>query len=174
MRLCIAEHAVLQPRDGVQQGQRRQLTARQNEVAKAQLYVDVTIEKSLIDALVSPAKQHGARPDGEFSDHLLIDPTPRRREVNHRRTASRVALATRTNRRERALEWLGEQNHPGPAAIGTVVDAAVMAIRKITQRPQAHVNLRRLKGPAGDAVGQVRREELGEKGDDVKPHGLNP
>jgi hypothetical protein len=34
--------------------------------------------------------------------------------------------------------------------------------------------LRRLKGPAGDAVGQVRREELGEKGDDVKPHGLNP
>ena len=73
MGLRVTQHTVLQPGDSIEQNQRRQFAARQNEVAETQLDVDVTVEKSLIDALVPAAQQHRTRPNGEFGDHLLID-----------------------------------------------------------------------------------------------------
>ena len=59
-----------------------------------------------------------------------------------------VASAAVAHGRERALQRLGHHHHARPAAVGPVVDAAIVVVGEIAQRPQAHVDLLRLERAA--------------------------
>ena len=61
VRTGVAQDAGLQARQGVEQRQRRQLAAREDEVAEAQLEVDMGVDEALVDAFVAPAQQDRAR-----------------------------------------------------------------------------------------------------------------
>ena len=74
VRLRVPEHAVLQPRHRVKQGQRRQFTARQNKVAEADLEVHMAVQKPLVDAFIATAQQHRARPCRELPNQGLVEP----------------------------------------------------------------------------------------------------
>jgi hypothetical protein len=62
-------------------------------------------------------------------------------------------------------------HHAGPAAEGTIVHAAIVALGEIARVPQPHVDQLRFVGTARHARDQERREQLGEQGDDVEAHG---
>ena len=62
-------------------------------------------------------------------------------------------------------------DHARPATEWPVVDTAVVAACKVTQRPQAHINQPRLESPARDAVGHGWPKQLWKQRDDVYTHG---
>ena len=166
VRARIAQHTGLQACDSVEQGERRNLAAGKDEVAEAQLEVDVTVDETLVDTFVAGAEKHGA--SGECADRFLSQRLAGRREVDQGR--GRRFVAIRPNGGERAFERLDEQHHAGAAAVGPVVDARVRRVAEIAQLPEADVDLPRLEGAPRHAVDEMRLEELGEKGDDVESH----
>ena len=167
MRAHVAEHARLQARHGVEQGERRDLAARQDEVAEAEFEVDLAIDEALVDAFVAGAKKNGAVV--EHAQHVLPHRLAGRREIDERR---RHGIATiGANRGNGALERLDQQHHARTAAVRPVIDAGMRRIAEIAKLPQAHVDLLRLEGAPRHAVHEMRVEQLGEQGDDVEAHG---
>ena len=59
--------------------------------------------------------------------------------MHHRR---RGGAAVGSDRRQRALQRLGQHHHARPAAEGAVVDPSVGVLGEVAQRPQAHIDLR--------------------------------
>ena len=79
-------------------------------------------------------------------------------------------VARGTHRPQRALERSGQHHHSRSAAVRSVVDAAVGVVGVVAQRPEFDPHLPALVGAPGDAVRQMRREQLGEQRDDVETH----
>lgn len=63
-------------------------------------------------------------------------------------------------------------DHARPTAKGAVVHTAINPFGKIAQLPELDGNLPRGKGATRDAHFKHRAKQFGEKGDDVKPHGI--
>ena len=169
VRAGVAEDAGLQARQGVEQHQRRQLAAREDVVADAQLEIDVGVDEALVDAFVARAEQDRAGAGRESLDRRLAQQRAGRREADQRRR--RRLGAGGADRREGALERLDQQHHPRAAAVGSVVDARMRRIAEVAQRPEVDVDAARLEGAPGDAVDEVRREQLRKQRDDVDAHG---
>lgn len=164
--LGIAQHAGLQAGHAVEQRHRGQFPAGQDEIAQAQLQVDVAVDEALVDALVAAAQQDRPRAGRELAHDGLVDAAAGGGEVHDRRALG----AGGAHGREAALQRLDEHHHAGAAAIGAVVDAAVVVVGELAQRPQVHVDLLRLVRAARHAQRQVRGEEVGEQRDDVETH----
>ncbi len=166
VRARIAEHAGLQARDRIEQRERRNLAAGENEVAEAQLEVDVAIDEALVDAFVARTEQH--RTPAEVADRRLPEHLPGRREIDERRGHGLVSIGT--NGRQRPFERLDQQHHAGPAAVRPIIDAGMRRVAEITQRPEADVDLPGFESASRHAVHEMRLEQLGEQGDDVEAH----
>jgi hypothetical protein len=168
VRAGVAEDARLQPCERIEEDERRQLAAREDVVADADLDVDVGVDEPLVDALVARAEQDRAGAARELGDSGLPQRNAGRAEADERRR--RRLGACRADRSERALERLDEEHHPGPAAVRPVVDARVRRVAEGAQRPEVDVDPAGLERPLRHAVDEVRREELGKQRDDVDAH----
>ena len=111
-----------------------------------------------------------ARAEAEADDIQHAVPFAEPLTVRAVATAGAVHGAVGAHGSDRCLERLGQHHHPGAAAEGPVVDAAVGIVREIAQRPKPYPDLARLERAPRDAARQVRREQLREQRDDVESH----
>jgi hypothetical protein len=71
-RFGIAKHAILEAGDRVKQCQRGNLATRQDEIAEADFQIDVSVEETLVDSLVSPTQQDAPLFPRKLLDERLI------------------------------------------------------------------------------------------------------
>mmetsp|Transcript_11763 Transcript_11763/g.27505 ORF Transcript_11763/g.27505 Transcript_11763/m.27505 type:complete len:216 (-) Transcript_11763:2284-2931(-) len=169
VRLRIAQHAVLQAGDSIQQRQRRQFTAGQHKVAKAQLLRHMAVQHALVDALVTAAEHDGAGARGQLAHQRLLDASAGGREMDD---GWLCLAAVGLGSGQRLLQRLHQHDHAGAAAVGPVVDTAVVVLGEVAQRPEAHIDLAALEGTPRHAMREMRRKQLREDRQDVEAHGL--
>src|SRR2546427_12934830 len=81
-RLCIAQRPRQLAHHRVDQRHRRELAAREHEVAERQLLVDAPRQEALIDAFVAAAKQRQRALLRQLHHLAVIEPAALRRQVN--------------------------------------------------------------------------------------------
>ena len=122
----------------IDQQQRRQLSAGDDEIADRELLIDGPLDDPLVDALVAPRNQHQPGITGELGDPLVCHRLTLRRQVNHLRRRHAVASQPFARLGNRALHRFGEHHHTRPAAIRAVVDAFMTIRRVIARVPTLH------------------------------------
>ncbi len=127
----------------------------------------MSVDKTLVDALIAPAQQHRARALCKVAHQRLVDAPAGGREMDHVR---RGWVTISDHRRQRPLQRLGQQHHARATAERPVIDALVGALTVIAQRPQAHVDLPRFVGAPGHAEFEERLEQLRKQRDDIEAH----
>src|SRR6185503_13872201 len=141
----------------IDQRHRRQLAAREHEVADRDFLVDPALEQPLVHALVPPAQQSKAVLLRELQHPAVIQLLALRREVDHP-SASRQLDPV-----QRALQRLGEHHHARPAAVRTVVHRPVPVRREIARIPRRHGIQPRLQRAARDPAPGNRAKHLREQ-----------
>src|SRR5690606_29049537 len=115
-RLRIADDPRQQAGHGFDHHESRRLSAGEHVVADRNLLVDVGVDDPLVDPFVPPADQREVLQCGEPVDDRLIERDPRRAHQHPMRVGQRF---------EGGDERLDPHHHPGPAAVGRVVDLTV-------------------------------------------------
>jgi len=93
---------------------------------------------------------------------------------NQNLTMDLRSLGTRrTHRLEGARQRLDQHHHAGTAAVGAVIDTAIVVVGEVAEWPQRDADLARFERTPRDAVRQVRREQLWKQRDDVEAHGFS-
>ena len=137
--LCVvAEHAVAEPRDGLDDHERGELAAGEHDVADAQLAVAAVVEHALVDALVAPAQQREAVEARRARGDGLVEPAPPGVRASSGRQAPSVASTDSTA----SKIGPGREHHAGAAAEGRVVDGAPRVARVRAQVADAQVHAR--------------------------------
>src|SRR5262245_24976801 len=145
--------------DGVDDDERRQLTAGEDVVTDRELEVE-QVADPLVDALVARADEDEVRPRGELRRSRLAEDLAARVEEDRRRSGMAEGV-------EGVGDRLGAHDHARSPAIGRVVNAAMTTETPRPEVVEPHVHQPALAGSAGDALRQRALEHRGEQADDV-------
>ena len=112
---------------------RRQLAAGQHVAADRDLVVGEVLVHPLVEALVAAAEQRHVRLLGQLVGELVVEQPPGRREQHDPRP-----LPARVGGLQRRVDDVDPQHHPGPAAVGRVVDLPGAERRRVAvvEEPQ--------------------------------------
>src|SRR5205807_2035774 len=152
-RLFIAQRPRQLAHHRIDQRHRRELAAREHEVAERQLLVDAPRQEPLIDAFVAAAKQRQRALLRQLHRLAVIEPTALRRQVNGFSICPVLPGCL-----ERPVQRLGQHHHAGPAAVRTVVHRPVVVAREIARIPRREAPQSGLQRAAGDAAPRRRTE----------------
>src|ERR1700733_10280632 len=128
-RALIPERSRQQPRQRIDDQQRRQFPAGEHVVAHRHLAVDAELDDALVHALVPSRHQQQPGERGELARQLLTKGPALRRQVQPH-TARRQP---RMRRADRGEQRAGLHHHPGSPAIRAVIDRA-MHVRRVRAR----------------------------------------
>src|ERR1700730_5594545 len=135
-RALIAQRAGQQPRQRVDDHERRQLPTREHVVAHRQLAINAELDHALVHTLVPSGQQQHTRQRRQLARLRLAKGSTLRRQV-HPRAPRRQPRVRRANRRQQRL---GFHHHARSAPVGTIIDGA-MRVGRVQARifgPHAH------------------------------------
>src|SRR5262245_45882370 len=163
--LLVAEHARDQAHDGLGDAQRRELAAREHEVAERDLVPRERVAQALVEALVAAAQEEQALLTGEDPGRGLAEGRAVRGQQDLL-VGAVLALAPLDAVRDR----FGLQHHARAAAVGPVVYRAVAVAGEIPEIDRPDPDAPLPLGLTQDARSQVRLERLGEEGEEGDLH----
>src|SRR3954468_1631676 len=158
-----------QPRDRVDDHQRRQLAARHDVIADRDRLGRQMLADPFVDPFVPAAQDHQVIQRAQPLRDVVRQSLAVGRGQDHRRWRAPL-LANPVDRRKQRF---GLQHHPRPAAKRHVVDDPVPIGREIPQVVHAQIDQPSRDRPSDDALGQRRLHHLRKDGDDVDLHSLS-
>ena len=162
----VIEHARLQARHGVQQCHCRDFATRKNEIPQAQLLINLSIHKSLVNAFISTTYEYGTPATSPPLDLILLQALSMGREKHH----WRIVEAVRSDVGQTTMQGLGHHDHARATTKRPVVDPTVAPLRKVSGIGKLHANLTRRERTPGYSCDQERCEHFGKQSYNVEPH----
>jgi hypothetical protein len=169
-RIWVAQHSLPQSRNGVDDHQRSELSARQDIVSDRDFAIDVGFNAS-VEALVMAAHESEAVELRELLGEVLVEGSPPC--AQEKRSLGPVGFV---NRFDAFDDRIGLHHHAASPAEGEVIDGpmSVMSVLSDIMEVDAHVAL--LAGASQNRALERTREEAGKECEDMESHGgvLNP
>ena len=155
--------ARIEPHYRIDNRQRRQFTAAEDVITKADFERFEAVDNPLVETLVMPGDQQQAFLARQFLDQVLVQCFSLRRKQDSRGRPRVLFLDVFDGVENR----LAHHDHSRSAAEGLVVHGLVGVGSEIADIGHIVLNQPLICAPLGDAGGQDRGDHFGEKGQDV-------
>ena len=120
---------------------------------------------AMVEAFVTAAEEDDVLLLRELERHALIEAAPCGEVMT-----MWPAVVSFAMRFDGAKHRLRQHHHPRPAAVRLVVGGTMPIGGVLAQIPHAHIEQPLLDAPRDHALGEERREHVGEDGDEVDAH----